>query len=103
MLRAAVLIVACILAVAGGWLCVAGIKSPGLYLLTLGVVIVIGTVFERWRYRKNAPPVDASWEPTGERFSDPQSGASIEVFYDPRSGERQYVGPDGTLHTPPGR
>jgi hypothetical protein len=54
-------------------------------------VIVLGTVFERWRYRPNGARPGAGWEPTAERFHDPQTGKTVQVFYDPRSGERRYV------------
>jgi hypothetical protein len=54
-------------------------------------LILLGTAFERWRYRPEAGRAGAGWEPTGERFEDPQTGKTVRVFYDPRSGERHYV------------
>ena len=36
----------------------------------------------------------AGWQKTGERFVDPDTGKVVDVFYDPRSGERQYVAHD---------
>jgi hypothetical protein len=41
-------------------------------------------------------PPGTGWVKTEERFIDPDTGKTVDVFYDPRSGERQYVsqGPD---------
>jgi hypothetical protein len=38
----------------------------------------------------------AGWVRTEERFIDPYSGKMVDVFYQPTSGDRQYVshGPD---------
>lgn len=90
MLRAGVLLLAFALACAGAWLRFVGDKGAGLNLLCAGVVIFAGVVFERWRYRKKDSP-GVNWQPTGERFADPQSGEIVEVHYDPDSGERRYV------------
>jgi len=90
-LRTALLVVAGALALCGVLLLVRGVPGPGAYALGLGAVIVLGTVFERWRYRPNRERPGAGWEPTGERFEDPQTGETVEVLYDPRSGERRYV------------
>lgn len=71
-------------------LAAAGNRGAGIYLMSVGAVIFLGTAFERWRYR-NAPPAGASWERTGERFQDPATGETMEVQYDRASGERRYV------------
>jgi hypothetical protein len=62
-----------------------------MYALGLGIVILLGTLFERWRYRRYERVPGAAWQATGERFLDPTTGKDIEVFYDPVSGERRYV------------
>ena len=85
MLRASLLVFA------AAMLLIRGVPGPGAYALGLGGIIVLGIVFERWRYRPNAARPGAGWERTGERFEDPQSGKTLQVFYDPRSGERRYV------------
>ncbi|HUI58722.1 MAG TPA: hypothetical protein VLX90_00785 [Steroidobacteraceae bacterium] len=90
MLRAFVLALGLLQVVAGVWICSGGIRGPGLPLLGSGIVIILGVLFERWRYQKRSPP-GARWQPTGERFIDPTSGQSVEVLYDPRSGERRYT------------
>lgn len=91
MLRAALLAVAGLVAVVGAVLLLVGQIVAGAYALGLGVAVVLGTLFERWRYRRDEPHAVPGWEPTGERFEDPQTGKTVQVFYDPKSGERRYV------------
>jgi len=90
MLRTTVLVIAALVAVTGASLILAGVTLPGIQALILGGVVIIGTVFER-RYRHNKQQPDSGWQATGERFVDPTSGKSVEVYYDPHSGERRYV------------
>jgi hypothetical protein len=59
--------------------------------LVLGGVLVIGVLAERVIYKPLAPRAPAGWQRTGERFVDDATGKVIEVFYDPKSGQRQYV------------
>ena len=91
MLRTVLIVFAGALALTGAILIIRGLPGPGAYALGLGGLIVLGTVFERWRYRPNDASPGAGWEPTGERFEDPHTGKTLHVFYDPRSGERRYV------------
>jgi hypothetical protein len=91
MLRAVVLALGAIALAAGVLLIVMGARGPGINLLCVGAVIVLGTVFERWRYHNSAPPAGARWERTGERFADPTTGETMEVLFDRASGERRYV------------
>ena len=88
-LRTAVLALGALVALIGAGQMLAGQAAHGAELLALGVLGILGTLFERWRYRKRLPP-SARWEPTGERFEDPVSGEVMEVLYDPASGERRY-------------
>jgi hypothetical protein len=90
MLRVALLVFAGVAAVVGAFLLFAGRIAPGAYVFGLGVLILIGTVFER-RYRANDGQPGAGWQPTGERFVDPQTGKTVQVFYHPQTGERRYV------------
>ncbi|HWZ64564.1 MAG TPA: hypothetical protein VNX02_16215 [Steroidobacteraceae bacterium] len=99
MLRTLLLLFAGALALTGAILLLRGVAGPGAYALGLGGVIVLGTAFERWRYRPHDLRPDGGWQPTGERFEDPQTGSTVQVFYDPRSGERRYVSDPGP---PPG-
>ncbi|WP_460597945.1 hypothetical protein [Geomonas sp. Red276] len=58
--------------------------------LIWGGILVIAIPFERWRYRRQHRD-DGQWQPTGEKFEDPETGQIMEVEYDPVSGERRYV------------
>ena len=57
-----------------------------------GALILLGTLFERHRYRRlsDAPP-GPGWTDTGERFRDPETGATVAVFFHAQSGERRYI------------
>lgn len=90
MLRTTLVVFAGALAFAGVFLLTRGLPG-GAQALGFGGLIVLGIVFERWRYRPNGARPGADWEPTGERFEDPQTGKTVQVVYDPRSGERRYV------------
>jgi len=59
--------------------------------LIWGAIVVIAVLFERWRYRHIVHSKGGQWQPTGECFEDPETGQTIEVHYDPVSGERRYV------------
>jgi hypothetical protein len=89
-LRTLLLVVAGAIALTGMLLLMRGLPG-GAQALGLGVVIVLGTLFERWRYRPRHSRPGTRWEPTGERFEDPETGKTVHVFYDPGSGERRYV------------
>jgi hypothetical protein len=90
MLRTAVLIFGCVVLALGAYLCMEGVAFGGVQSLVLGAVIVLATLFERWRYQNRNASVDGEWQPTGERFVDPETGQNVEVLYDPQSGERRY-------------
>ena len=59
--------------------------------LIFGGLLILGTLFERWRYKSAQMPGSARGQPTGERFVDPETGALMEVWYDAATGERTYV------------
>ena len=90
MLRAVVLVLGGIAVAAGALLMSSGTRGSGIYLLCVGLAMILGTAFERWRYR-TSPPAGAHWERTSERFEDPTTGEAMEVHYDRTSGERRYV------------
>jgi hypothetical protein len=89
------------LLLAGAALLFAGRHAAGLYLLFLGAVVLLGTVFERWRYRAILTRASPGWQRTDERFVAPDTGKRVTVFYDPASGERHYVGEDGSVQDQP--
>ncbi len=91
MLRNLVLAVAALAALCGVVAVVVG-GPAGLGWLVGGVVLLIGTVFERVRYKRLATRApDARFERTPERFRDPSSGEVVNVYADPKTGERVYV------------
>jgi hypothetical protein len=92
MLRLAVLVLGIALLIAGVIALGYGAPATPLWLLAVGGVITVGTLGERVLYkpllRKKPGP---GWVKTTERFVDPESGRTVDVFYEPSSGERQYV------------
>ena len=67
-----------------------------------GALLLLGSLFERTRYKRiveDAP--GAGFEATGERFRDPASGAIVDVWFNPTTGERAYA--RARTGTPPPR
>lgn len=112
MLRATLIAASWAAILIGAVLVIAGVRGPGIVLLIDGALVFLAIVFERWRYRRgetlpsrhapqapDGPPptgesaqgADGPWERTGERFEDPETHATVEVLFNPRSGERRYV------------
>lgn len=55
-----------------------------------GGIIAAAVLLERWRYASRTAPADGDWQPTEERFIDPESGRPVQVFFNARTGERRY-------------
>jgi hypothetical protein len=91
MLRTVVIAAAAILTCVGIALIACGFHALGWRALFVGVVVLIGTLFERWRYRRIEKPPKGDWQRTGEQFIDPSTGDPVEVLFDSRTGERRYV------------
>jgi hypothetical protein len=92
MLRGLILAIGILMLVAGAASAVARVLPVTLWLLAGGILLTVGTAFERIFYKpveRNAPGV--GWTRTGERFVDPDSGQTVDVFYNAGSGERRYV------------
>jgi hypothetical protein len=90
-LRQVVIGVGALFACAGLALLVCGLSVPGWQTLGIGIVVLVGTVFERWRYRQAEAAHGSIWQRTSERFVDPSSGEPMEVHFNPATGERRYV------------
>jgi hypothetical protein len=90
-LRTVVVAGAAILVCIGIGLIACGVRAPGWQALAIGVIILVGTLFERWRYSRIEEPPAGPWQRTGEQFIDPSTGEPVEVMFDPRTGERRYV------------
>ena len=80
---AVALVVLVALAIFGGW----PVWPPLIAIAALLLFIL----FERNRYKQVADRPPPGWEATGERFVDPETGKMVAVYYDPKSGQRQYV------------
>ncbi len=90
MLRTVVIAAAAALTCIGIVLIACGVHV-GWQALVIGVIVLIGTLFERWRYRRVEEPPNGHWQRTDEKFIDPSTGDPVEVMFDPRTGERRYV------------
>jgi hypothetical protein len=99
MLRNVVIAVSAILTCVGIGLIVRGVYVPGWQALVTGAIVLIGTLFERWRYRNIEKASNGRWQRTDEQFIDPTTGEPVEVMFDPRTGERRYVA--GKSPSPP--
>jgi len=77
----------------GGVLALLTGAAQDLGALVFGTLIVLGTLFERWRYKPTQS--SAKGQATGERFVDPKTGEVTEVYYDASTGERSYVKLEG--------
>jgi len=90
--------------VAGALVAVGGLAllhvSGNPMLLVLGVLMVITAAIEPIYGRPNGVPRGSGWQPTDERFIDPESGKLVTVWSDRTSGERRYVA-EGDHTQPP--
>ena len=100
MLRTVVIAVAAILTCVGIGLVACGVYAPGWQALALGVIVLVGTLFERWRYSRIEEPRNGHWQRTDEQFIDPSTGVPVEVMFDPRTGERRYVAGESRKEDP---
>ena len=91
MLRTGLLIFGLILTGFGAFLLIFRDSHSYQPFLLWGSVLVIAVLCERWRYRRNEHNNSAKWQQTGESFEDPETGQTVEVQYDPASGERRYI------------
>lgn len=92
MLRRLVVAAGALLLLGGAVAAFLGAWPAALWLLGTGAVVTAGTLFERVVYKSvRAKAPGAGWMKTGESFIDTSSGRTVDVFYDPKSGQRQYV------------
>jgi hypothetical protein len=92
MLRNAVLIVGAVCFLGGLIGLFAGLFPPAFIFVFWGVLLIVGTVYERVRYKpvESAQP-GPDWVRTNERFYDDETGKLITVYVHPETGERSYV------------
>lgn len=62
------------------------------WLFAVGIVLVVGVLFERVYYKKVADHTPGpDWVATPERFVDPTTGRMVRVYTKPITGERIYI------------
>lgn len=92
MLRKVLIGVGVMFLIAGAVSLAFGVFPPVMVFAFWGVLIVLGTVFERVIYKRIEPVrPGAGWQRTMERFLDEHTGAPVTVYIEPVSGERAYV------------
>lgn len=91
MLRS-LLIVFAVLSLAGAAIALAaGAVPSALMLAAWGVILLVGTIYERVRYKPVLETKPKSAVRTDERFVDETTGKPVTVYVDPVTGERSYV------------
>jgi uncharacterized membrane protein HdeD (DUF308 family) len=91
-MRTTLIVIGGVLLVAGLACMALGVVPPMFVLAFWGVVLLLGTVFERVIYKPNlAQRPGAGWQRTPERFIDDQTGEPVTVYVEPATGERAYV------------
>lgn len=73
--------------------------TSGPLVLILGLLMVVTAALEPRYGRADGRPRGPRWQPTEERFIDPETGKLITVWFDSETGERRYV--DEAEGTPP--
>jgi len=82
------------LLIVGSIACLAGgVYGAAIVSGVWAILLFIGLAIERWRYKpladRNPGP---GWTMTDERFVDPETGKTVTVYFNSRTGERRYVG-----------
>ncbi|MBV9992890.1 MAG: hypothetical protein JOZ72_16550 [Alphaproteobacteria bacterium] len=92
MLRSGVIAAGVIALVCGVAALVTGVIPPALVALGWGILLLLGTVWEKVRYKplETASP-GSGWVATDERFIDDETGKPVRVRLEPATGERRYV------------
>lgn len=67
----------------------------GLPLLALIILIIVGKTYYDKRYKHDHPRdaigMNADYAPTKEIFIDPRDGHKYQVYYNAKTGQRQYI------------
>jgi hypothetical protein len=81
-----------VLSLAGAAIALAlGVIPSALMLGAWGVILLVGTLYERIRYKPVLETRPKSAVRTDERFIDETTGKPVTVYIDPVTGERSYV------------
>ena len=92
MLRRSLIVIGTLVLVLGAAALLSGNAEPSVVFIVWGAVLVAVIVFERFRYKRleHRRP-GPGWERTTERFVDEETGRTVTVYIEPRTGERAYV------------
>lgn len=92
MLRSILVALGAVCIFGGGVLLLGAQSGAGFGPLVFGVLLLIGTLLERVRYKplESGLPGDG-WIATDERFFDDETGKPVRVWVEPATGERRYV------------
>lgn len=91
MLRNALLIIGVACLALGGLCAIGGFGQEAVTFIMTGCILALGVAWERWRYKPRVTSPHPSWQATGERFIDPETGELTEVYFDAANGARHYV------------
>ena len=92
MLRTVVLWCGTLLVLGGVAVSLAIHPAVGLGPAAAGVIMLLAIMFERRGYKRIVDGVPGpDWQPTGERFLDPNSEVPVQVYFQPGTGKRVYV------------
>jgi hypothetical protein len=91
MLRSALIAIGVLCLVGGIFAMVLSRAAPGLLFAIWGVILLLGTLYERVRYKALLRAGPTAAVRTTERFIDNDTGKTVTVYVDPGSGERSYV------------
>jgi hypothetical protein len=61
-----------------------------IYLLFNAVVVILSLKFEKKRYKNKNGVLNSDWKETKESYIDSSSGKLMQVYYNPKTGERSY-------------
>ncbi len=92
MLRRSLVTIAALISILGAVALVSGAAESGIMFLALGALVVGAVVLEQFRYKaleKDRP--GPGWDRTAERFVDDETGKTVTVYVEPKTGERIYV------------
>jgi membrane protein implicated in regulation of membrane protease activity len=92
MLRRSLLTIGALVLILGLAALASGVMDRSIVFILWGLFLIAAIVFERFRYkrleRKRPGP---GWERTTERFVDDETGETVTVYVEPKTGERSYV------------
>jgi hypothetical protein len=91
MLRSAIVAVGAVCLVGGLLALVLTRTLPAAVFVVWGAILLLGTLYERVRYKTLLRETPRNAVRTNERFVDDDTGKTVTVFIDPKTGDRSYV------------